>query len=111
MRGHGAVEQLRLQRLAHTDVETFLARRQRLNGFGKFTGDVADQSKLRGFLERGVLRRWRVFRLGLGLGLRVVRGCTSVREEGNLLIRRETGSRVRGRTKAVDARDIRVGKE
>ena len=46
MRGNGAIEHLRLQWLAHDDVETVLARRQRLDGFGKFAGDVTDQSEL-----------------------------------------------------------------
>src|SRR2546429_2142700 len=98
---------LGFQRLSHTDMETFFARRQRLDGLGKFTRDVADQGKLRIFLERGVLRRWG----GIRLGLRVVRRCTGVREERNLFVRRKGGGRVRRRTKAVDPRDVRVSQK
>jgi len=72
VRSDGAIERLDLQRLAHADMETFLTRRQRLDGFGKFTGDVADQSKLRIFLERGVFCRGCGFRLRLALRLCVV---------------------------------------
>jgi hypothetical protein len=72
VRSDGAIEHLGLQRLAHADMETLFTRGQRLDGFGKFTGDVADQSKLRIFLERGVFRGGCGFRLGLALGLRVV---------------------------------------
>src|SRR5260370_21534492 len=46
VRGHGTIEMLCLQRLAYGDVETFLARRQGLDGFGKFTRDVADHFQL-----------------------------------------------------------------
>src|SRR2546425_931453 len=109
--GDGAIEHLGLQRLAHTDMETFFARGQGLDGLGKFTRDIADQGKLRIFLERAVLRRWGGIRLGLALGLRVVWRCTGVREEGNLFVRRKAGRRVRGRTKAVDPRDVRVSQK
>src|SRR6266850_1504422 len=61
--------------------------------------------------QRGVLRRWRGFRRGLALGLRGVRRWTSVREEGNLFVRRKGGGRVGGRTKAVDPRDVRVSQK
>src|SRR5260370_41002871 len=63
MRSDSAIELLGLQRLAHGDVETFLAPWQGLNGFGKFTGDVADQGELCFILQR------RVFRGGWGLRL------------------------------------------
>ena len=46
VRGNGAIEHLRLQRLAHDDMKTVFSRRQCLDGFGKFAGDVTDQSEL-----------------------------------------------------------------
>ncbi len=46
VRGNGTIELLDLQRLAHGDMETFLARWQRLDGSGKFTGNIANQIKL-----------------------------------------------------------------
>src|SRR5260370_21669163 len=92
-------------------METFLACGQGLDGFGKFTGDVADQSKLGTFLERGVLSRRCGFRLGLALGLRVVGGSASIREERNLLVLGKARNRDLGRTKTVDPRDIRAGEQ
>ena len=111
MCGDGAIEHLRFQRLAHADMKSFFAGGQRFDRLGKFTGDIADQGQLRILLERGVLRRGCDFRWGLALGLRVVRGCSGVREEGNLFRRRKVQRGVGGRTKAVDPRDVRVSQE
>ena len=111
MRGNRAVEQFAVLRLAHVDVEALFPRRQRLDGFRKLTGHVTNQRKFRVFLEGRVFRAARGFRLGLCLTLRAVRRRPGVWEEGNLLVRRKTDGGVRGRTKAVDARNIRVGQE
>ena len=46
VRGDGAVQHLGLQRLADADMDAFLARRQWFDGFGKFTGDIANEVQL-----------------------------------------------------------------
>jgi hypothetical protein len=46
VRGDGTIEQIGFQRFAHAVMETFFASGQRLDGLGKFTGDVADQFEL-----------------------------------------------------------------
>src|SRR6266436_1217396 len=111
MRGNRAVEQSAVLRLAHVDVQAFFSRGQRLDRFRELTGHVTNQRKFRVFLEGRVFRAARGFRLGLRLTLPAVRRRSGVWEEGKLLVRRKTDGGVRGRTKAVDPRNIRVSQK
>ena len=66
VRGHRAIQQLRLNGLPDVDEKTFFAGGQRLGGFGEFSGDVADQVEFRLILQSSVLGwlGWRRLRLG-----------------------------------------------
>jgi len=81
MRGHGTVEKLRVKRFAYRKVETFFARGQRLEGFGKFTGDKANQGQFRGLLQRlvGIVD-------GLCLGLSVSGKVFRAGKNGNFFV-------------------------
>src|SRR5439155_1261231 len=80
--------------------------RQRLDGLGKFAGDKADQGQFGVFLQRLVRRAGRLW-----LGLAAIGGVSRARENGNLFIRGKVDQRPLGRTKAIDAGDIRVAQE
>src|ERR1700693_6484640 len=91
--------------------EALFSRRHRLDSFGKFTGDVPNQGKFRIVLKRRVGSGARSSCGRLRAALRVIRGRWRVGEKWDLPVRRKTCDRVCGRTKAVDARNIRVSEQ
>jgi hypothetical protein len=111
VRRDGAIQHFGLQRLPNVQAETLFARRQGLDGLGKFTGYVTNEIEFGSLLEGGVLRGARSARRRLALRLSAIRGCAGVWEKRNLLVGRKAGDRLRRRAKAVDSRDVRVSQE
>src|SRR5690348_12900716 len=106
MRGDGAVQKIGVERLADGKIETFFASGQGLDGLGKFTGNKANQGQLGGF-RKWLIRRTRGLRLRLG----ALRWFSCRWENGNFFIRRKVERRLFGRTKAIDAGDVRICQE
>src|SRR5271163_1087375 len=112
--GDGAIQQFLIDRFSGVGQETLLARGKRLDGLGKFTGNVTKQGELGSLFERrifrGGIRRFAV-RLVLRLRLRGICRRFVVWQDGNLIAWRKVWNRVGGRAKTVDAWNVRIRQE
>ena len=82
---------------------TIFARGQSLDSLGELTGNKANQGELGGFGKR---LAWRIGGLCLRMG--AIRSFSRNRENGNFFVLGEIERRLFGRTKAIDAGDIRL---
>src|SRR6202011_4987101 len=106
MRGHGAIQLVKGNRLAHVDQKALLARGKRLDGLGELAGNVADEFQLGGVLQS------RALGLTLLAGLRlIVRRSKRVREKGDLIVRRKRRAGARSRMQALYAGHVRTDEQ